>query len=310
MTDTSVSVIIPAYRAERTIRRAIDSALAQTVPPTEILVVDDGSPHPLAPCLADYDHRVRVIRQANARAASARNTGIEQATGEFIAFLDADDYWELDKLERQLEIFRTHSELGMVAGRYYTEQPGAVRTLAAIRVDNNHDRVLRVRSSQAFHLGTRVWTSVVLIRRSFLGKERFVSGLEPAEDRDLWIRLASRGSLYLMSDPLATAVLEPHSLSRGNVATDCECMLEVINRHRRLLGLVGTLHWRAYVRYRWAAMEPIPYHAIAHLARSFCTWPAPFVGMPTMQSMGRLRRLAVVMRALMFPMLFTDRTAR
>ena len=70
----TVSVIIPAYRAAGTIRRAVGSLLAQTVPPSEIVIVDDGSPEDLAPMLAGYDDRVRLLRKANGGAASARNS--------------------------------------------------------------------------------------------------------------------------------------------------------------------------------------------------------------------------------------------
>ena len=70
-----------------------------------------------------------------------------------------------------------------------------------------------------------VWTGTVIIRREVLGNERFVAGLEPAEDRDLWVRLTARHACYLISEPLATAVLEEGSLSRTNVDRDCGNML-------------------------------------------------------------------------------------
>src|SRR5262245_16757980 len=120
----NVTVIIPAYRAAKTIARAVDSALGQTCPPKEILVIDDGSPDDLPSALRGYRDRVTLIRQANGGAASARNRGIEHATGEFIAFLDADDYWEPAKLQAQLDILKAHPEVGLVAGLYYEELPG------------------------------------------------------------------------------------------------------------------------------------------------------------------------------------------
>jgi len=97
-----VESIIPYYRASRTIARAVESALGQTVRPHEILIIDDGSPDDAASATKQFGSSVTLIRKPNGGAASARNLGIEQAKGEWIAFLDADDYWEPSKLERQL----------------------------------------------------------------------------------------------------------------------------------------------------------------------------------------------------------------
>ena len=76
------------------------------------------------PALSRYGERVTLIRKPNGGAASARNLGIERSRGELVAFLDADDYWEPNKLERQLEILRAHPEVALVASRYYAEPPG------------------------------------------------------------------------------------------------------------------------------------------------------------------------------------------
>ena len=127
-----VSVIIPAYRAAATIGRAVNSLLAQTVPAAEIVIVDDGSPEPLAPALARYGDRVQLLRKDNGGAASARNLGIDHAGGELLAFLDADDYWEPGKLERQLALMGKYPEVGLCASTYYHETPGSgKRTLSA-----------------------------------------------------------------------------------------------------------------------------------------------------------------------------------
>ena len=102
----TVSVIIPYYRASRTIARAVESALGQTVRPHEILIVDDGCPEDAARATKQFGSSVKLIRKSNGGVASARNLGIEHAQGEWIAFLDADDYWEPSKLERQLAVLR------------------------------------------------------------------------------------------------------------------------------------------------------------------------------------------------------------
>ncbi len=99
---TTVSVIIPAYNAERFLRETVDSALNQTYRDTEVLVIDDGSTDETPGILDAYGDRIRVLRQANQGRAAACNAGVETARGEWIAFLDADDLWLPEKLERQM----------------------------------------------------------------------------------------------------------------------------------------------------------------------------------------------------------------
>ena len=102
MTETGVSVIIPCYNGEAFLSEAIESALKQTVAPLEVVVVDDGSTDRSAAIAGSFGPPVRVVSQANAGLSSARNTGIAASQGEWIAFLDCDDLWVSDKLEKQL----------------------------------------------------------------------------------------------------------------------------------------------------------------------------------------------------------------
>src|SRR5919197_5607580 len=95
----SFSVIIPAYQAASTVGDAVSSALAQTYPAHEVIVVDDGSTDDLAGALSTFAGRIRLIRKENGGAASARNAGVAAAEGEFVAFLDADDVYGPRRLE-------------------------------------------------------------------------------------------------------------------------------------------------------------------------------------------------------------------
>lgn len=98
-----ISVIIPAYNAEKYLREALDSALAQTHPQTEVVVVDDGSTDGTPEILKAYGSRITIVRQANRGVATACNAGVAAAMGKWIAFLDADDVWLPNKLALQLE---------------------------------------------------------------------------------------------------------------------------------------------------------------------------------------------------------------
>src|SRR3954470_21535795 len=142
MSAMSVTVIIPAYKAARTINRAVESAFGQTRAPSEVLVVDDGSPDgaDLGAALVRYGERVKLLRKPNGGAASARNHAIERARGSVVAFLDADDYWEPDKLDRQLKLLDRHPEVGLTASRWYTEEPGERRVPPTDAVDDTLDR--------------------------------------------------------------------------------------------------------------------------------------------------------------------------
>jgi glycosyltransferase involved in cell wall biosynthesis len=109
-----VSVLIPTFNRAYTIRRAIESVLAQTYPAIEVLVVDDGSTDETAELIAGYGPKVRYFYQTNAGVSAARNRGLVESRGEFVALLDSDDAWLPWKVEAQLAVLRAFPEVGMV----------------------------------------------------------------------------------------------------------------------------------------------------------------------------------------------------
>ena len=175
----SVSVIIPAYNGAATVGRAIDSALAQTHPPIEIIVVDDGSADATAAVVEAYPPPVRLIRKANGGPASARNVGAATATGDWLAMLDADDWWHEDKLERQLAL-DTSPEIGLIH---------AFASHSRSRVPREVTLDLLLRSNVIIN-------STVLIRRRVfeaLGGFDVSPGLISVEDYALWLRVLAAG---------------------------------------------------------------------------------------------------------------------
>lgn len=144
----AISVVIPAWNAAAWLGQTLDSVLAQTLPAAEILVIDDGSTDDTAAIAARHAPRVRCLRQANAGQAAARNRGVAESLGEFIAFLDSDDLWLPGKLQAQWAlaqadpgiglVFSNYEGFGPMAGPPAFERPGgqalqrcAQRTLAA-----------------------------------------------------------------------------------------------------------------------------------------------------------------------------------
>ena len=113
MREPLVSVVVPAYRAERFLGAALDSVDRQTYPHVELIVVDDGSDDASAE-IADAHTGARVLREPHRGVSAARNAGIEVAQGELVAFLDADDEWMPRKLERQIALLRARPEVAIV----------------------------------------------------------------------------------------------------------------------------------------------------------------------------------------------------
>src|SRR5436190_9496549 len=99
MNSSLISCIVPVFNGDRYLAETLDSILAQTHRPIEIIVVDDGSTDGTSAIAAEYGEKIRYIRQENSGVASARNLGLQSARGDFIAFLDADDLWHAGKLQ-------------------------------------------------------------------------------------------------------------------------------------------------------------------------------------------------------------------
>jgi glycosyltransferase involved in cell wall biosynthesis len=112
--NPKVSVIIPNYNYEKFIAATVESVLSQTYKNIEIIIVDDGSKDNSLEVLKQFGDKIRIIEQKNAGVSVARNHGVSLSTGEYIAFLDADDIWLPEKLERQIEKFKADAEIGLV----------------------------------------------------------------------------------------------------------------------------------------------------------------------------------------------------
>ena len=112
-TNVLVSVVIPCYDREKYIEAAIDSVLAQEYHPLEIIIVDDGSRDSSIEIIKRFGSAVTLIRQENAGAAAARNTGVRNSLGTFLSFLDSDDLWADDKLAKQLDVMTRQPEIDL-----------------------------------------------------------------------------------------------------------------------------------------------------------------------------------------------------
>lgn len=189
----NVSVIIPTYNYARFLREAIDSALAQTRPALEVIVVDDGSTDGTRELLAEYGERIRVLSQQNQGVAAARNAGIGAANGDYLAFLDSDDAWYPRKLEQQMLRFEQEPHLGLVhCGAEMIDAEG--RTLDTTTGGMEGDvaeAMLRLDREVIMPQGS----SIVVPKRIAMDLGGFDVRLPPSEDWDFCYRLASRYSI-------------------------------------------------------------------------------------------------------------------
>jgi glycosyltransferase involved in cell wall biosynthesis len=209
----AVSVIIPAFNASRTLRRALDSVFAQTYADYETIVVDDGSTDDLDEALLPYQGRVRLVRQANAGPATARNTGAAHARGKLLAFLDADDFWHRRKLEIQVAAFAQIPDLAFCWTDRLWLNPRQVSEADVDSVPVNGVQTAQVDFDSVFaapYLGT---PGVMMTKALFDELKGFRTDLESAEDVDLWLRAAYGQNIAYIPYPLFFIVRSPGSVT-------------------------------------------------------------------------------------------------
>jgi glycosyltransferase involved in cell wall biosynthesis len=206
-----VTVVIPAYNAEDTLGAALDSALAQTYADFSVVVIDDGSKDGTSAVADRYGSRARCIRTENRGVSAARNRGLEEAPGELVAFLDADDLWKEEKLERQVRLFDERPGVGVV-------------TCSSLRVDEQL-QAREVRPARRYPDACEA----LLLRSQVLGncssplvsRELAVraGGFDPSfsqcADWDFFLRLSRETEFGIIEDPLVL-----YRASEGNMSGD------------------------------------------------------------------------------------------
>ena len=244
-TEICISAVIPAYNVEKYIARAIDSVLAQTCPVYEIVVVDDGSTDKTADVIRSFGDRVILIQQKNAGVSAARNAGIEAASGDWIAFLDADDEWLPERIQWQLELFAKNPELMWVSGNYIrclcNEKRSRPHVSESTAMDALRGKEYFLSFFTAYARSTWGCTDTMLIKKGVLKEAGlFQVGQDQMEDIDLWWRIG-------MHYPQMGYVCKPISIYHLDVSgsliqsqTDFSASCNMIRRH--LADAQGTMH--------------------------------------------------------------------
>ncbi len=195
-----VSVVIPTYNREEFISETISSVLEQTYKDFEIIVVDDGSTDNTKQKLEKFGSKIKLIEQKNSERAIARNNGVKNSSGKYIAFLDSDDTWIEDKLENQVEILDSSSEVILTYGQ-------------CLRI-NEHGEKIKTAKRQLQGFSGDVFEKLLMrnfivsptpvIRREYFEKTTgFQTKYIPYEDWEFWLRFSLLGKFYFINKPLA-----------------------------------------------------------------------------------------------------------
>lgn len=276
----SVSVIIPCYNYAKFLRFAVESVLAQTVMPLEILLVDDGSTDETSEIAAQFSAPVRYIYQENAGLSSARNRGIAEARGDYVAFLDADDGFQPRMLERCLAEFeRLGPEWGLVAVQPIgIDAQGAL--LPAPRRAPTHSFAGEVTARQLV-IKNRFVPTVVVRRALFAKTGGFKPEFRSSEDREMWIRIADAARIWLLDEQLVLKRSHGSNMS-GNAArqsANIEKVLATAREAGRAAPRQDVLFWaKAWSFYYFQSALMFKGNgnwskAFGNLLRSIFLWP-------------------------------------
>jgi len=216
--DIKVSCVIPAFNAAGCVGRAIDSVLGQTLGVYEIIVVDDGSTDETGKVVQSYGEKVNYIRQENAGVSVARNTAIQAATGNWIAFLDADDQWLEQKNAIQTEIIKQNPDLRWCAANYIISKGGKRQILG------NEELMRKALKGRSFYEnyfvasttgGCYAHTQTMMIRKDVFDEVGFFEpGKQRLEDLDVWWKIGYRyPKIGYTHEPLTIMHLEEHDPS-------------------------------------------------------------------------------------------------
>ncbi len=232
MTNTKISVIIPTYRRSQFVLQAVQSVLKQSFDSIEVIVVDDYSCDNTSDILKGInDPRVVFVQHdANKGAPAARNTGLSVSSGSYIAFLDDDDYWQPDKLEKQLNVFlsRDGESAGLVYCGFKYKHDGIEKKMTIPHLKGD---ICMPLLSKNF-IGS---ASIPLVRKECLDSVGgFDESFESCQDWDLWVRVAAKYPVLYSPEYLVVRTVHGEQIS-ANCSRKVQGRKRFIEKHRALL---------------------------------------------------------------------------
>lgn len=191
-----VSIIIPTFNRSSLLKRALGSVYSQTSSEYEIIVLDDGSIDNTAKMIEQFYPNVRYYYQSNKGVSSARNQGIKMAKGEWLAFLDSDDEWMPEKLEKQLKLLEDYPEYKVC----HTEEIW-IRQGVRVNQMNKHQKTGGWIFPQCLPLCAMSPSSIIIHRSVFDDVGLFDTQLPACEDYDLWLRITAKYPVLYIEEP-------------------------------------------------------------------------------------------------------------
>lgn len=294
----TVSAVIPSYNYGAFVAKAIDSVLKQTYRYVECIVVDDGSTDNTREVVAKYGDRVRYVYQKNAGLPEARNTGVRAATGEYVAFLDADDEWEPNFVEIALEYFdKLPKEYGLVASRAIQVDLDS-KPLGLKRLTPEIDEEV---SLTDLIFRTRFFPTAVVARKSAVVEAGYFDPNYVSEDRDMWIRIAERHRVFIHRERLVLIRKHPTNMSKNASSMKEKIKRTIRKSYRAYPQLRGRVFFWLHVWSFFYFQSGWTYYdqgrrgtAIVELLKSLALWP--FYSKPRLvnePALFRLRALAI-----------------
>jgi glycosyltransferase involved in cell wall biosynthesis len=275
LTTPEISVVIPVYNCERFLAQAIESALAQTYPVKEVNVVDDGSADRSLAIAQSFGPRVKVYSQSQQGPSAARNLGAAHASGDWTAFLDADDYWMPDKLEKQIRALTDFPNALLVySGRMEVYEDGTAVAFEA----QPPDWVVR-----RLPYANLIYPSTVIIKTSLLKQTPWNTSFRSSEDWGYFYRFSRTHVIACVAEP--TTYYRVHNLSLSNrdfrvILKEAEVVAAAIQRDfhgTHKLILKARVNARLQANAAIAARRQGSDEFFSYICRSLLSWPFPDV---------------------------------
>ncbi|RUR80824.1 glycosyltransferase [Chlorogloeopsis fritschii PCC 9212] len=222
-----ISIILPVYNGEKTLLESINSVLSQSLTDFELIIINDGSQDSTLKIIKNIkDPRLRFFSYPNAGQAVSRNRGLSHAVGEYIAFIDADDIWTYDKLEAQLKQLQAHKQAKLAYSwtNYIDEQSKFLFT--GMHLSNSGDVYDKLLVNNFLENGS----NPLVCRQAIAEVGGFDPSVTPAEDWDLWLRIAARYQFVVVPSPQILYRVSATSESANILRMEAAC-LQVINRN-------------------------------------------------------------------------------